>query len=86
MNIALKHKINDFLNPVLNSYSQVFFSKSKVLAIFLVFISFFDYGAGIGGLLSVLAANLLGYLLGYNEYYLKNGFYGFNALLVGLGV
>ncbi len=71
---------------VLNSYSQVFFSKSKVLALFLVVISFFDYGAGLGGLIAVLIANLLAYGLGFNNYYLKSGLYGFNALLVGLGV
>ena len=76
----------DILHSVLNSYSQIFFSTSKLLAIFLVFISFFDYGAGIGGLIAVAIANLLAYYLGYNLYYLKSGIYGFNSLLVGLGV
>ncbi len=76
----------DFLSAYLNSYSQVFFSTSKILASFLVVISFFDYGAGIGGLIAVLLANLLAYGLGYNSYYLNNGLYGFNALLVGLGI
>ena len=76
----------DILDSVFNSYSQVFFSTSKVLAIFLVFISFFDYGAGIGGLIAVATANLLAHYLGYNAYILKSGFYGFNSLLVGLGV
>lgn len=73
-------------NSILNSYSQVFFSTSKLLAIFLVLISFFDYGAGLGGLIAVLVANLLAWGLGYNKYYLTSGLYGFNALLVGLGV
>jgi len=73
-------------DSVLNSYSQVFFSTSKILAGFLVVISFFDYGAGIGGLLAVLVANTLGWGLGYNKYLLRSGLYGFNALLVGLGV
>ena len=76
----------EILFSVLNSYSQVFFSTSKVLAIFLVFISFFDYGAGIGGLIAVAIANLLAHYLGYNAYFLKSGLYGFNSLLVGLGV
>ena len=74
------------LHSVLNSYSQVFFSKSKLLAVFLLVISFFDYGAGIGGLVAVLIANLLAWTLGYNSYFLRSGLYGFNALLVGLGV
>ena len=76
----------EILFSILNSYSQVFFSTSKVLAIFLVFISFFDYGAGIGGLIAVAIANLLAHYLGYNAYFLKSGLYGFNSLLVGLGV
>lgn len=86
MRDPLKTKSKEALYSVLNSYSQVFFSKSKLLALFLVFISFFDYGAGVGGLLAVVVANLLAYWLGYNDYYLKNGVYGFNSLLVGLGV
>jgi urea transporter len=81
-------KINgkEILFSVLNSYSQIFFSTSKVLAAFLVIISFFDYGAGIGGLIAVIIANFLAYFLGYNSYLLKSGLYGFNSLLVGLGV
>ncbi|MGD9931013.1 MAG: urea transporter [Mangrovibacterium sp.] len=76
----------DVLFSVLNSYSQVFFSTSKTLAAFLVAISFFDYGAGIGGLMAVLIANALAWGLGYNTYFIRSGLYGFNALLVGLGV
>ena len=76
----------EILHSILNSYSQVFFSTSKTLAVFLVVISFFDYGAGIGGLVAVLIANALAWGLGYNSYYLRSGLYGFNALLVGLGV
>ena len=76
----------EIVRTILNSYSQVFFSTSKLLALFLLLISFFDYGAGIGGLLAVLVANLLAWGLGYNKYFLQSGFYGFNALLVGLGV
>ncbi|MFY9150438.1 MAG: urea transporter [Prolixibacteraceae bacterium] len=76
----------DILDSVLNSYSQIFFSTSKVLAVFLVIISFFDYGAGIGGIIAVAISNLLAHYLGYNAYFLKSGLYGFNSLLVGLGV
>ncbi len=79
-------KVKAITDSVLNSYSQVFFSKSKVLALFLMVISFFDYGAGLGGLIAVLVANFLASQLGFNKYYLESGLYGFNALLVGLGV
>ncbi len=79
-------KAKNILSAVLNSYSQVFFSKSKLLAAFLVVISFFDYGAGLGGIIAVAIANTLAWALGYNKYFLQSGLYGFNALLVGLGV
>ncbi len=82
----LKIKIHDVLFSIINSYSQVFFSKDKILAILLVIISFFDFGAGIGGLIAVIIANLMAYYLGYNAYLLKSGLYGFNSLLVGLGI
>jgi hypothetical protein len=54
--------IKEIVQSILNSYSQVFFSTSKLLAVFLLLISFFDYGAGIGGLVAVLIANLLAWL------------------------
>ena len=76
----------DILSSILNSYSQVFFSSSKLLAVFLILISFFDYGAGMGGVIAVIIANSLAWFLGYNKYLLSAGLYGFNALLVGLGV
>ncbi len=86
MDKSTKILAGDILNSVLNSYSQIFFSTSKVLALLLVLISFFDYGAGIGGIIAVIIANLLAYYLGYNTYFLKSGLYGFNSLLVGLGI
>jgi len=76
----------EIVQSILNSYSQVFFSSSNLLAVLLVIISFFDYGAGIGGLLAVLIANMLAWGLGYNKYMISSGLYGYNALLVGLGV
>ncbi len=86
MGNIIKKLGDEALSSVLNSYSQVFFSTSKVLALCLLFISFFDYGAGIGGFIAVVIANLLAHFLGYNAYFRKAGLYGFNSLLVGLGV
>lgn len=76
----------EVLNSVFNSYSQIFFSTSKILAGFLIVISFFDYGAGLGGMLAVVISNVLAWSLGYNKYLINNGLYGYNALLVGLGI
>ncbi|GAB4325973.1 MAG: hypothetical protein Kow00127_18760 [Bacteroidales bacterium] len=75
-----------FLQGVPNSYAQVFFSTSKILAALLMVITFFDPVAGLSGLLAVLTANGLAWLMGYNHEKITAGYYGFNALLVGLGL
>ena len=71
---------------ILNSYSQVFFSKHKVFAVILLVVTFFDPIAGISGLLSVITTNLASRLIGYSEEKAAGGYYGFNSLLVGLGI
>ncbi|MBN2681371.1 MAG: urea transporter [Bacteroidales bacterium] len=71
---------------VLNSYTQVFFSKSLVFAILLLFVSFFDLYSGIYGLIAIITANTTGLAMGFDLAKISTGIYGFNALLVGLGL
>ncbi len=78
--------INESVSGLLNSYSMVFFSKNRILAFLLIIVSFFDIYAGLSGLISVLVANLAARFLGLNHYNISSGFYGFNALLVGMGL
>ncbi len=75
-----------FLNSVINSYSQVFFSDSRPFAIILLIVSFIDPNAGLAGLVSVIISNLTAWLIGLNRLETEKGFYGFNSLLVGLGI
>ncbi len=49
-------------------------------------VSFFDVWAGIAGLISVIITNVAAYAIGFNSFNIKNGYYGFNTLLVGLGI
>lgn len=79
-------KINTLVQGTLNSYSQVFFSDHRTFAIILLFISFIDPGAGLAGLYSVIISNLIAYRLGFNQLEIEKGLYGFNSLLVGLGI
>lgn len=76
----------DFLKGIINSYSQIFFSKSPVFAIILIIVSFFDIYAGLAGVLAVVFANSTAILLGLNKQKIYSGAYGFNPLLVGLGI
>ena len=79
-------KISTFFQGVLRSYSQVFFSESYWFAIPLIVVSFFNVSAGFCGLLSVLTANLAASFLKFDKLTTTKGFYGFNSLLVGLGL
>lgn len=81
-----KLKLNNLILGSLHSYTVVFFSKNTTFAVILLLVSFFDLYTGVAGLSAVLIANLLSFALGLNEEKIKSGFYGFNALLVGLGL
>jgi len=74
------------VDSITNSYSQVFFSKSKVFAFLIILVSFFDFYAGLAGFIAVLSSNLAAYFIGFNRDNIRNGFYGFNSLLVALGL
>jgi urea transporter/murein DD-endopeptidase MepM/ murein hydrolase activator NlpD len=75
-----------FISSVLNSYTQVFFSNDRIFAVILVIVSFFDLFAGLSGLIAVILSNVAAYLIGFNRTNIKAGYYGFNSLLVGLGL
>lgn len=86
MAASAEKNIISFARGVLNSYSQVFFSKNKVFASILLVVTFFDWLAGLSGLLAVVVANGLALLMGFNHDKVFQGYYGFNSLLVGLGL
>lgn len=81
-----KDMFNTFFKGVLRSYSQIFFSESYWFAVPLVLVSFIDISAGLSGLLAVLAANFSATVLKFDKMSSVKGFYGFNSLLVGLGL
>ncbi|MBL7114030.1 MAG: urea transporter [Bacteroidales bacterium] len=81
-----KVDISQFLKGILNSYSQVFFSDNRIFSVILLVVTFVDLYAGMFGLISVICTNLAGYLLGLDRRIITRGLYGFNSLLVGLGL
>ena len=84
--IPEKTSLSSFLRGFLNSYSQVFFSDSKIFAIILILVSFLDFHAGLSGLIAVLVSNAAALGIGFNRRNIANGYYGFNSLLAGLGI
>ncbi len=69
----------------ISSYAQVFFSDNRWFAVILLAVSFIDRHVGAAGAIAVLTGNLAASSLGYSDWYLRKGYYGFNGLLVGLG-
>jgi urea transporter/murein DD-endopeptidase MepM/ murein hydrolase activator NlpD len=49
-------------------------------------VTFIDPVAGLCGLFAVIIVNLLAYSLGYDRVKITRGLYGFNAMLIGLGI
>lgn len=84
--MQISNDIKLFLKGIPNSYSQVFFSDQKLFAGILILVTFFDLYAGLLGFLAVITTNLTGFLLGFDKKIISKGVFGFNSLLVGLGL
>ena len=85
MSNALKNiKTTNFVEGVLNSYSQIFFSNNKTLAVVLLVVSFIDPFVGIGGLISIGVTYLFCRFFGFNLAFFKDGSYGYNPLMIGM--
>ncbi len=84
--INFRHIIEVYGNGLLNSYSQIFFSLNKVLAVFLTVVSFFDLGAGVSGVLAVVISQITARLFYFDENLIKDGSYTYNPLMVGLAL
>jgi urea transporter len=85
--MTAKNEYWHFLSQsVLNSYSQIFFSKKKVFAILILIATFLNPELGFWGFLGVVFTNLLALGLGFDKYLIKEGLYGLNSLLVVLGL
>jgi len=77
---------NIILPATLNSYSIIFFFNNRLFASVIILVSFFNFFAGLSGLIAVLVAVLIANTMGFDKVQLKNGVYSFNALLTGIGM
>jgi urea transporter len=86
MRRSLSYFRDTIMPAAFNSYSVVFFFNSRLLAIVLLIVTFFNFVAGLSGLIAVLTAVLIAYSMGFDKTQLKQGIYSFNALLTGIGL
>lgn len=73
-----------WIGSILHSYSQIFYSLNKVLAVIILLTTFFLPHLGISGLCAIILINVIAYLIGVNRKLIGEGLYGFNAMLLGL--
>ncbi len=85
-NKRIKTYLGTYFEGFLNSYAQIFFSNNKLFALLLLLISFFDFGGGLSGAISILVAQLTASLFNLNTYYIKDGSYTYNPLMVGIAL
>lgn len=64
----------------------MFFSDNKIFAAIIMVVTFVDFYTGVFGLISVLITNIMSSWIGFDKDKTQHGFYGFNSLLVGLGL
>ncbi len=67
-----------------NSYAQIIFSQSKVFAVVLIIVSFFNFGAGLCGVIALITAQMGAGILNFNKFLIRDGKYTYNSLLVGI--
>lgn len=72
-----------FLDSILYSYAQIFFSNRRWLGGVILAGTFALPHLGLVALLGVTLANLSAYLLKFDETKIRSGFYGFNGILFG---
>lgn len=82
----LKESLLTCLSGILNSYAQIFFSNNKLFASILLIVTFFDFGAGASGLISIVVAQVAASLFNFNKQFIRDGSYTYNSLLVGLAI
>jgi len=75
-----------FFDSIFYSYAQIFFSNRKWFGIIAMLISFVDPKVGIMGLLGVVLSNAYAFYLKFDKEKIRNGFYGFNGILIGAAI
>ena len=78
------HSARSWIDGFLRSYSQLFFSRSRLTGLLLVAATAIDPRLFAYGALAVVISLILPRLLGLSPDVVKDGLYGYNALLVGL--
>ncbi|MGH2567293.1 MAG: urea transporter, partial [Bacteroidota bacterium] len=81
-----KERIAFLVDSTLRSYSVVFFSQKNLFGFLILLATFVEPVKGAFGLLGLFCANGVASVVGYERSAIRKGYYGFNAMLVGLAL
>ena len=79
-------KGKNLLEPILKSYSGIFFLPFPKVGLILFLLTLVDPNIGLSGLLAVLSAYFFAKFLGFQKTFISLDYYIYNPLLVGLGI
>ncbi len=82
----MKGKLSFLLDATLRSYSVILFSQKRIFGFLLLTATFVEPVSGLLGLFGLCAANGFSFLLGFERRSIRKGYFGFNALLLGLAL
>lgn len=82
--MRLKEQIRLHVEGLLAAYGQLFFSENKWFSVCVALASFVDFRIGIVGALFVVLTHLFAHAFQFGKQSIRQGLFGFNALLTGL--
>lgn len=77
---------NTFIKGILHSYSQIFFSRSWMLGLLVMLVTFATPFYGVSALYAVILINLIWVTIGGSKQEMEDGTIGFNAILLGIAL
>jgi len=75
-----------FIDSILYSYAQIFFSNRRWLGALILLVSMLMPTLGLMGLLGVIISNVSAAVLKFDSVKIRSGFYGFNGILFGAAI
>ena len=82
----MAEKLKYAANSLVLSYSIIFFSKSRLLGLFVIAATMVFPSHGVFGIIGGVLSNGCAYAVGFDRQMIRKGLYGFNGVLVGLGL
>ncbi len=81
----MAERVKFLTDALLLCYSQIFFSSRKPVGILFMLATFVHPGHGLFGVIGALFSIASAYLIGIDPKFIRQGLYGYNAVLLGLG-